>query len=105
MKQSEKNQVEANIQLTKTQRERSSLEQRIKALELSLKDLQQNQQVQHQQHLAKQQKIVAEAEETKRLLDDEKIQLENICQGWGGSRCIEILPRISLECLRNRDFF
>ena len=92
LKQSEKDQVEANKQLTKTQRECSSLEQRIKGLESSLKDLQQNQQVQHQEQLAKQQKIVAEAEKTKRLLDNEKIQLENICQELGGSRCFEILP-------------
>lgn len=103
LNQSEKDQVEANKKLMMTQRERTSLEQRIKGLELSLKDLLQHQQVQIQelakqelakQELAKQQKIVAEAEETKRLLDDEKIQLENMCQEWGCSRCIEILRRI-----------
>ena len=58
---------------------RTNLEQGINELQLLLNDSQQNQRA-YLEQLVKQREIAAQAEGMKKQLDDEKIQLENICQ-------------------------
>ena len=71
---------QANEKIAKTHRERTHLEQRINELQFSIKDLEQKQQEQLQEQLAKQRQNAAEAEERKRQLDNKKIRLEDICE-------------------------
>jgi len=59
---------------------RTNLEQRINELQSLQNDLQQRPPAQQQEHSMKLREIAAEAEEMKKQLHYEKIQLEDICQ-------------------------